>query len=127
MRRFKNLPLKLLGIFLLFLAIVGAILPIMPHMPFLLGAAACFIKSSPKVYNWLIGNRFFGKHLRRYRNKEGVPAHIKVFSIIVTLLSFGFSAIWIVPSHMLWLKLLMIAAGLGSSLFILLQPTFKAE
>ena len=115
-----NNLLKIAGLLLLVLAVIGAILPIMPTVPFLLGAAACFVKGSPRLYKWLISNRLFGKYLRRYRNHEGFPLLFKILSVAMILISIGVSVIWIVPSQMLWLKLVMMATALASCLYVML-------
>ena len=54
----KNPLLKILWIFLgcLFVGLgaLGAVIPGMPTTIFLVVAAACFIRSSQKLYDWLI-------------------------------------------------------------------------
>ena len=51
------------------LGIVGIFLPFLPTAPFLLLAAACYVKASPKLYSWLINNKYLGNYIRNY--KEG--------------------------------------------------------
>ena len=59
----KNPLLKILWIFLgcLFVGLgaLGAVIPGMPTTIFLVVAAACFIRSSQKLYDWLIKNKTF--------------------------------------------------------------------
>jgi len=47
-------------------------------VPFLLLAAACFIRSSPRFYRWLIENRVLGAYIRDYLSGAGVPARTKI-------------------------------------------------
>ncbi|MDH4300313.1 MAG: YbaN family protein, partial [Dehalococcoidia bacterium] len=42
------------------LGIIGIFVPILPTTPFLLLAAACYMRSSERFYRWLINNRVFG-------------------------------------------------------------------
>lgn len=46
--------------------IIGIFIPVLPTTPFLLLAATCFIKSSKKLYQWLIDHRVFGKYIENY-------------------------------------------------------------
>ena len=41
------------------LGAVGAVLPILPTVPFLMLAAFCFAKSSEKLHNWFVSVRSF--------------------------------------------------------------------
>ncbi len=76
------------------LGVIGIFVPILPTTPFLLLAAACFIRSSSKMYEWMLTNRLFGKHLRSYMDGEGVSIKVKIgtlsFLWIAILSSFFF-------------------------------------
>ncbi|MEK9767049.1 MAG: YbaN family protein, partial [Thalassolituus sp.] len=45
------------------LGFIGIFLPVLPTTPFLLLAAACFVRTSPKFYQWLIDHPRLGKYL----------------------------------------------------------------
>ena len=83
----KNFFLKCLWIFLgcLFVGLgaVGAVIPGMPTTVFLVLAAACFIRSSQKLYDWLITNKTFGPYLKDYREGKGIPLRIKIVALIM--------------------------------------------
>lgn len=64
------------------LGIIGIAIPILPTTPFIILAAACFSASSPKIYNKLINNKFFGEYIRHYREKTGVRASVKVYTLL---------------------------------------------
>jgi len=51
------------GLICVGLGAIGIVLPILPTTPFLLAAAACFCKSSTRLYNWLINNKWFGEYI----------------------------------------------------------------
>ena len=51
------------GTLLVGIAILGIFLPLLPATPFLLLAAGCFGKSSPRAYRWLVTNRVFPQGL----------------------------------------------------------------
>lgn len=72
-----------LGMFFLLLAGIGIVLPGLPTTPFVLLAAALFLKSSDTLYNKLLENRVFGKYLRRYMEQKGMTLKGKIISLIL--------------------------------------------
>ena len=46
---------------------IGAVVPGLPTTLFLILAAACYIRSSQKLCDWLITNKTFGPYLKDYR------------------------------------------------------------
>lgn len=65
------------------LGTLGMFLPVLPTTCFLLGAGACFARSSPRAHRWLYGNRWFGRHLRDYREHGVIPVRAKLVSLAV--------------------------------------------
>lgn len=127
MRKVKKLSLLLLGFFFLALSIFGAIMPIVPCIPFLVIAAACFVESSPKMHDMLMNNRYFGSYLRRYKYKQGLSIKVKIAIILSIQASFLITIVWIIPMRLLWVKIAFGALALLYSLHILLQPGIKGE
>ena len=104
----KNFLLKWLWVFLgcLFVGLgaIGAVIPGMPTTVFLVLAAACFIRSSQKLYDWLIANKTFGPYLKDYREGKGIPFRAKIVALamIVIFVSFAvFFAIEVKPIKIL--------------------------
>lgn len=97
------------GTLSLALGIIGLLLPVMPTTPFLLLTAACYIRSSPRLYQWLITRPFFGQLIENYRNGHGVPGKIKGLAIAILWLACGISAVFMISSLLLRLFLLGIA------------------
>ena len=81
----NNLFIKILwislGSFFVALAALGVALPGIPTTPFLILAAACYIRSSQKLYDWLISNKTFGPYLKDYREGKGIPKKAKILAI----------------------------------------------
>ena len=116
----KNFLLKWLWVFLgcLFVGLgaIGAVIPGMPTTVFLVLAAACFIRSSQKLYDWLIANKTFGPYLKDYREGKGIPFRAKIVALamIVIFVSFAvFYAIEVKP-----IKILVGLIGLIGFLFV---------
>jgi uncharacterized protein len=61
---------------------LGVVLPVLPTTPFVLVAAACFAKSSPKFYNALVTNRVFGPYINNYRNGTSISKKLKIGTIV---------------------------------------------
>ena len=116
----KNFVMKWLWIFLgcLFVGLgaIGAVIPGMPTTVFLVLAAACFIRSSQRLYDWLIANKTFGPYLKDYREGKGIPFRAKIIALamIVIFVSFAvFFAIEVKP-----IKILVGLIGLIGFLFV---------
>jgi len=119
--RFVRMLLLIAGWFFLSLAIVGAVLPLVPTTPFLLIAAACFYRSSSRFYHWLLNNKFFGKYIRDYKEKKGVPLNVKLVALIFLWASILVSAFILVP--ILWLQILLITIAVAVTVHIALIKT----
>jgi len=107
------------GILFVGLGVVGAFVPVLPTTPFLLLAAACFVRSSDRLYRWLLGNRFFGEYLRRYREGEGVPLASKVATLFLLWVTLAVSAFAAVPPRLWWVRLLLLVVGVSVTVHIL--------
>ena len=123
---------KLLRIFLLVVGslsvvagVIGILLPLVPTTPFLLLAAWCFARSSPRFYGLLLGNRWLGPYIRIYRDGRGMTAGAKISTLIVLWIAIGFGAGFVAP--MMWLRVALIAIATGVTLFLLRLPTTPTQ
>jgi uncharacterized membrane protein YbaN (DUF454 family) len=79
------------GFILLALGIVGIVLPVLPTTPFLLAASFCFMKSSARLYRWIMANRFFGPRIERIRGagltkREKISIYLFACALIVPVI-----------------------------------------
>ena len=131
-KKSKYLIIRILLIILgsIFVAIgaVGILVPGLPTTPFMILAAACYIRSSNKLYNWLIKNKLFGKHIKNIREGKGIPIRVKIFAQVM-MTTFIFLAIIpfspiSVPN--LFIKIIIFLAGLTSFWYVAYRvPTLK--
>lgn len=63
------------------LGAIGVVMPVMPTVPFLLLAAFCFERGSPKLHQWLMEHRTFGPSLRHWRNHRVIRPYAKALSL----------------------------------------------
>ncbi|MFD2044300.1 YbaN family protein [Ornithinibacillus salinisoli] len=118
----KKIVLISSGSISLLVGIVGIFLPLIPTTPLLLLAAACYIRSSERLYHWLITNKHFGPYIRNYREGKGIPLKAKVIGVTCLWVSMLFTIV-IVLTY-LWLKLLLILIAVYFTRFILKQKTW---
>tara|TARA_B100001250_G_scaffold399904_1_gene409820 strand:+ start:480 stop:908 length:429 start_codon:yes stop_codon:yes gene_type:complete len=109
----------ILGSFFVALAAVGVALPGIPTTPFLILAAACYIRSSQKLYDRLISNKTFGPYLKDYREGKGIPKKAKILAVSMIVLFVGSSVIFGIES--LNLKIVVGALGLTGLLYVIFK------
>ena len=101
--------------------IIGIFVPILPTTPFLLLAAACYLRSSRRLYNWLLGNRFFGAYVRNYLHGRGMPRKVKIATIFLLWITIGCSIIFAVQA--LIIRVILLIVAIGVTVHILLIKT----
>ena len=84
------------------LAILGAILPVLPTVPFLIVAAWAGGKGWPRLERWLLEHPRHGPAIRRWRDHGAVPRRAKRFATLMMLASGIALSISPLP---LWVKL----------------------
>lgn len=89
-RRVRAL-LVVAGIALTGVGIAGIVLPLLPGMPFLILAAACFARSNERLYNWLLNHRVVGPPLHAWRHHRRIPRSVKPRAIAAVVLAFSLS------------------------------------
>ncbi|ARO15901.1 inner membrane protein ybaN (plasmid) [Ketogulonicigenium robustum] len=70
-----------LGCLMVVLGVIGAVLPLMPTTVFLILAAWCFGRSSPRLEAWLLNHPRFGPTLRAWRKDGAIPLRAKYFAV----------------------------------------------
>ena len=103
--------LIIIGSFFTGLGILGIFLPLLPTTPFLLLAAACYIRSSERFYDWLINNKWLGNYIKNYLEGKGVSLKAKILSISLLWITVGYSAVFIVNTFPIRIILILIAIG----------------
>jgi uncharacterized membrane protein YbaN (DUF454 family) len=94
-----------LGLVSLAIGIVGIFFPVLPTTPFMLLSAALFIRSSDRLYRWLVSNRVFGRYIRDFKERGGMTAGGKLSAIA---LMWGMIAL---SSLMIGLNICLLALG----------------
>jgi hypothetical protein len=116
--------LIIIGLAAVGIGTVGIFVPLLPTTPFYLLAAACFFRSSDRLYRWLIGNKWCGPYIRNYREHRAIPRHAKVVALILLWGTIG-HAVFALLDH-LWLRFLLVAIALGVTVYLLSLKTLKS-
>ncbi len=87
------------------LGTLGIVLPLLPTTPFILLAAWCFARSSPRFHHWLMYRSWFGGYLRYWQRYRAMPPGAKPRAVVFILITFAVS-LWLV--QMTWVRVLLL-------------------
>jgi uncharacterized protein len=102
------------------LGVVGLIMPMMPGAVFLIMAAWCFARSSPRFEAWLLNHPTLGKPLRDWRAAGAIPRSAKLFACAG--MAMGFAVFWYSVDPSLPLALAVAAGFLGCAAYVVSRP-----
>jgi uncharacterized membrane protein YbaN (DUF454 family) len=111
----------ILGVMFLSLGIIGVFLPILPTTPFLLLTSFCFLRSSKRLYNWLVNHRIFGVFIYNYLTYKSATRNTKIGTLVFLWASLFISSLFI---SQLAIKLVLLAVGIGVTIHICTLRTF---
>jgi uncharacterized membrane protein YbaN (DUF454 family) len=100
-----------IGITSLGIGVVGIFVPLLPTTPFLLLSAACFFRSSERLYKWLMTHRWLGPYLTNYREHKAITMSARIITLLILWGVIGYSTFAVVNHLLLQLLLLLIATG----------------
>ena len=86
------------GVISVGVGIVGIVVPLLPTTPFLLIAAACFVRSSEKLHRWLTGHRWLGPYIRNYQEHRAITNRTRVVALLLLWGTLGYSAFALKPA-----------------------------
>lgn len=99
--------------------VIGAVLPLLPTVPFLLLAAFCFARSSQRIHDWLLSHPRFGPPIEDWRRNGSIRPRMKLFAMLSICATFGISLALGVKPHVLIIQAIALA---GVTAFILSRP-----
>lgn len=107
------------------LGVAGIFLPLLPTVPLLLLAAACFARSSPRCHAWLMEHPHLGPLVTGYLDGGGIPLRAKIIAILMLWLSVSLSISLVGPPQWVLVVLLCVAAGV--TFYLLRLPLRSSE
>jgi len=107
---------------------VGIFVPVLPTTPFLLLAAACFVRSSPRLHGWLLRHRRLGPYVTGFVDGGGMPRRAKRTSLAVLWVTVTLSGALVLisagPSPLSWTTVVVLATvGVLVTRYIARKPT----
>jgi uncharacterized membrane protein YbaN (DUF454 family) len=93
------------------LGVLGIFVPLLPTTPFLLLAAACFFRSSDRLYQGLITHRTLGPYIRNYREHRAITRRARIVTLVLLWGTIGYAILWPVDILALRVVLLGIATA----------------
>ncbi len=123
--KLKRRLLVVAGIIFTGIGIIGIVVPILPTTPFLLLATACYMRSSQRLYNWLLNNRLLGIYISSYVQGKGMPLRVKVFTLILLWITIGLS-IWFVSQDIL-IRVILVIVAVGVTIHIILIKNYEKK
>lgn len=101
------------------LGVIGALLPVLPTVPFMILAAFLFARGSPAARAWLIGHRRFGPHIAAWEERGSITRRAKMLAVASMVAVFALSLFLGVPGWVLGVQGLCLG---GAAVFVLTRP-----
>ena len=112
-----------LGSVSLVLGIMGVFLPVLPTTPFLLLAAAMYMRSSQRLYDWLMSHKHLGAYIRNFREHKALPLRVKIVSVTMVWATLLYCAFFVAKEW--WMSVVFSAIATGVTVHILSFKTLK--
>lgn len=106
-----------LGLFSVSLGIIGIFLPVLPTTPFILLSMYFFSKSNKDFNEYVMNNKWFGKHIRNYYENRSMTKSFKIKTIL--FLWFGLSIAILLQANEI-VKIVLGVIGILVTIHILL-------
>lgn len=106
------------GVFLA-LAVIGAFLPVMPTVPFLLVAAWAFAKSSPALRERILNNPLYGPQVRAWQERGAVGRMAKIWAVSAMATGVAMALYLALP---LWVVAVQATICLTVSAYLISRP-----
>jgi uncharacterized protein len=101
--------------------LVGVVMPVLPTTPFLLLAAACYLRASARLYNRLLNNPTFGPLILEWRRYRSIPWKTKLTAIVLMSATLASSIIFFVKNP--YAKAFLAAMGVALAIWLYRIPS----
>ena len=93
----KKIIYLVLGMISFCLGTIGIVIPGLPTTPFMILSSILFLRSSDRMYKWLINHPKFGKYVLDFKKGKGINLKIKIYAQSMMLLTVTLSLLPVSP------------------------------
>lgn len=119
--RMKRAFYLIIGTIALALGALGLFLPVLPTTPFVILAAACYLRSSKRMHAWILESKLFGEMIRNYQAGKGLRRDTKIRALVLMWATISVSAYFFVDQNIFRGAMLLVASGV--TIYILRLPS----
>lgn len=116
----------ILGLIAVILGALGVVVPGLPTTPFLLLASWLFVRSSPRLQQWLLAS-WLGRYIRNYQRRGGMTISQKAGAVGIMVAMVLLSTFVFIPEGSIARIIVPIAGGVGALTVIFLVPNAKTD
>ncbi|MDO4216854.1 MAG: YbaN family protein [Bacteroidales bacterium] len=116
----------ILGLIAVVLGVLGVVVPGLPTTPFLLLASWLFVRSSPRLQQWLLAS-WLGRYIRNYQRRGGMTISQKAGAVGIMVAMVLLSTFVFIPEGSIARIIVPIAGGVGALTVIFLVPNAKTD
>jgi len=74
------------------------VVPVLPTTPFVLLAAACYLRASTRLHDRLLRSRTFGPTIVAWQEHRAIPPRAKALAIVMVTATFAISVVFVFES-----------------------------
>ena len=119
----KRVIYLVIGTLAVVLGAIGLFLPVLPTTPFVMLAAACYLRSSQRMHAWILRSELFGETIENYQAGRGLKRDTKIRALVLMWATISISAFLFVDQFILRGAMFLVA--LGVTIYLLRLPTLS--
>ncbi|MCW8848906.1 MAG: YbaN family protein [Melioribacteraceae bacterium] len=121
----KNIVFILLGGLFVIIGVIGIFVPLLPTTIFLIIASYFFMKSSPKLNEKLVNNKYLGPYIRNFQGNKGMPKRSKINAISLLWISILISAYFF--TELFAIRILLLIIAISVTIYLLKLKTLDPQ